>query len=224
MSDFRTVRIFFSKTGRAKYISHLDTVRTVTRAVRRCGMPIWYTEGFNPRPYLDFPRALPLGAEGLNEPLDVRITDNTPYDKIKEMLSGEMPEGFAIVSVAAPYMKPKEISFASYEIIYDKNEINREKLTGAVESGELKTEKIGKIQGRKVIKTVDISSYITEDSHKIIEDGDFVRLDITLPCSPDANINIIHVAKAIDECLKTDIVPENVRRVRLYDMNMSVFR
>lgn len=224
MSDFRTVRIFFSKTGRAKYISHLDTVRTVTRAVRRCGMPIWYTEGFNPRPYLDFPRALPLGAEGLNEPLDVRITDNTPYDKIKEMLSGEMPEGFAIVSVAVPYMKPKEISFASYEIIYDKNEINREKLTGAVESGELKTEKIGKIQGRKVIKTVDISSYITEDSHKIIEDGDFVRLDITLPCSPDTNINIIHVAKAIDEYLKTDIVPENIRRVRLYDMNMSEFR
>ena len=104
MSDFRTVRIFFSKTGRAKYISHLDTVMTVTRAVRRCGMPIWYTEGFNPRPYLDFPRALPLGAEGLNEPLDVRITDNTPYDKIKEMLSGVMPEGFAIVSVAMPYM------------------------------------------------------------------------------------------------------------------------
>ena len=48
------VRIWFRKTGRVKYVSHLDIMRCMTRAVRRAQIPLWYTEGFNPHPYLNF--------------------------------------------------------------------------------------------------------------------------------------------------------------------------
>ena len=48
----RSVRIYFSKTGDAKYISHLDLVRCFNRAVARAGIPIFFTEGFNPGPYM----------------------------------------------------------------------------------------------------------------------------------------------------------------------------
>ncbi|MBQ9964192.1 MAG: DUF2344 domain-containing protein, partial [Clostridia bacterium] len=58
------MRITFSKTGSARYISHLDLNRTMTRAVRRAGLPIWYTEGFNRHPYLTFAAPLSLGYEG----------------------------------------------------------------------------------------------------------------------------------------------------------------
>ena len=59
------VRMFFSKTGRAKYISHLDTMRTFTRAFRRTSLPLWYTQGFNPHLYMTFPLPLALGVESL---------------------------------------------------------------------------------------------------------------------------------------------------------------
>ena len=57
MIDVRTV---FEKKGRAKYISHLDLNRFMMRAFRRSGLPIWYTEGFNPHPYATFALALSL--------------------------------------------------------------------------------------------------------------------------------------------------------------------
>ena len=51
-------RLLFSKTGRAKYISHLDLMRTFQRAFARAGIAIKHTEGFNPHPFVSI--ALPL--------------------------------------------------------------------------------------------------------------------------------------------------------------------
>ena len=71
----KNVRILFSKMGRAKYVSHLDLVRTMTRAVRRADIPLWYTEGFNRHPYLTFAAPLSLGYEGLRESMDIRLEE-----------------------------------------------------------------------------------------------------------------------------------------------------
>ena len=78
VKDFTTVRIFFSKSGRARYISHLDLNRTMTRAVRRAGLPIWYTEGFSRHPYLTFAAPLSLGFEGERETMDLRLAGFPP--------------------------------------------------------------------------------------------------------------------------------------------------
>ena len=51
-------RILFSKTGRARFISHLDLMRTLQRAFFRAGIQIKHTEGFNPHPFVSI--ALPL--------------------------------------------------------------------------------------------------------------------------------------------------------------------
>ena len=48
-------RLTFAKKGRARYISHLDLMRAMQRAIKRAGVPIWYTQGFNPHSYLMFP-------------------------------------------------------------------------------------------------------------------------------------------------------------------------
>ena len=66
----RNVRIRFSKTGRARYISHLDLSRVMQRSLRRAGIPLWYTEGFNRHPYVTFAAPLSLGFEGLQETMD----------------------------------------------------------------------------------------------------------------------------------------------------------
>ena len=51
-------RLLFSKTGRAKYISHLDLMRTFQRAFARAKIQIKHTEGFHPHPFVSI--ALPL--------------------------------------------------------------------------------------------------------------------------------------------------------------------
>ena len=49
-----TVRIWFTKTGEASYISLLDLQRVMGRALKRSGLPVWYTLGFNPHIYMTF--------------------------------------------------------------------------------------------------------------------------------------------------------------------------
>ena len=78
--DKKNVRIFFEKKGRAIYISHLDLMRTMQRALKRSGLPVWFTEGFNPRLYLNFPLALSLGTTGEREPMDIAVVEEIGLD------------------------------------------------------------------------------------------------------------------------------------------------
>ena len=59
------IRLRFSKTDQAKYISHLDTNRVFSRAFARAKIDLWFTEGFNPHPYMSFSLPLSLGVESL---------------------------------------------------------------------------------------------------------------------------------------------------------------
>ncbi len=106
----KTVRIVFSKTGRARFISHLDLVRTMTRVMRRAGIPLWYTEGFNRHPYLTFAAPLSLGFEGLRETMDLRLQEDMAYDELVSRLNAAFPEGFAAVSAAEAICKTAQLT------------------------------------------------------------------------------------------------------------------
>ena len=60
------IRIKFKKTGRLKYISHLDLCRTMQPAMIRAKIPLWYTEGFNPHPKMVFAQPLPQSSKQRN--------------------------------------------------------------------------------------------------------------------------------------------------------------
>ena len=56
-----------------RYISHLDILRTVQRAIKRSRLPIVYSAGFNPTPKMAFASALPVGITSESEYLDIAI-------------------------------------------------------------------------------------------------------------------------------------------------------
>ena len=112
------IRIKFSKTGNAKYISHLDLNRFFQRAFKRSGLPIWITEGFNPHIYLHFLLPLSLGTESITEFVDCKITEEVEYEEIKERLNNVLPQGFSVLSVSAPIEKADKITFCKYEISF----------------------------------------------------------------------------------------------------------
>ena len=114
--QFNEVRIFFTKTGMAKYISHLDLMRCMTRALRRAQIPLWYTEGYNPHLFMTFARPLPLGVESLCESMDIRLVGEMTFREMKTRLSDALPRDITVVRVAKPVHKPTEIAFADYEM------------------------------------------------------------------------------------------------------------
>ncbi|MDD6728667.1 MAG: TIGR03936 family radical SAM-associated protein, partial [Eubacteriales bacterium] len=107
----REVRLRFSKTGRLKYISHLDINRAMSRALCRAKIPLWYTEGFNPHPYMSFSLPLSLGVESLCESVDLRITGDISNKEIKDRLNFVLPVGLRIVDVYDNFRDCSEIAF-----------------------------------------------------------------------------------------------------------------
>jgi len=113
---FIDVRIFFSKTGNLKYISHLDLYRTMGRVIKRSKLPVWITEGFNPHIYMTFALPLALGIEGVNESVDLRLLENIEFSRVAEQLNAVMPSGLNVIRAAAPVRKADDIERAEYEL------------------------------------------------------------------------------------------------------------
>jgi radical SAM-linked protein len=90
-------RLTFSKTGYARYLSHLELSRVFIRAIRRAGLKIAFSEGYHPMPKLSFPSALPVGTESVHETVDLELYENTEAHLLKKELNLQLPEGIWIV-------------------------------------------------------------------------------------------------------------------------------
>jgi len=86
----------FSKTGLMKYISHLDLMRLLTRAMRRADFPLKFTEGFSPHPKLSIKRALKLGLESEFEEASILLKEDIEPENFINKLQKQLPEGIKI--------------------------------------------------------------------------------------------------------------------------------
>lgn len=109
-------RVFFSKRGRAKYTSHLDTVRTLARAFRRSNLPVWYTQGFNPHIYMTFALPIALGYESDCESVDIRLTEPMGFAEVTKRINTALPPGFNAIKTQTPMQDPQAIAWADYNI------------------------------------------------------------------------------------------------------------
>lgn len=113
------IRIFFTKTGEAAYISHLDLQRVMARALRISGMPVWYSQGFNPHIYMSFALPLPLGQQSLCECVDVKSEAEVEQCKAHmAALDAALPRGIGVTGIAAPKFAAGEIERAEYEFAF----------------------------------------------------------------------------------------------------------
>lgn len=110
------IRIFYSKTGRAKYISHLDLTRCMQRSLKRAGIPVWYTQGFNPHMYMTFALPLALGYESVCEAMDLRLTRPMETSALIEAMNRALPPDIRVYRVGKQVQKPQVIENADYEL------------------------------------------------------------------------------------------------------------
>ncbi len=115
MQDYR---ITFSKTGSLSFISHLDFNHSFIRILKRAGLPLRYSEGFNPRPKIVFGLPLSVGMEGLNELVDISLTEDLSNEEVEKRLKDAMPPDITVKSVETPLIKLKYIELADYEVFF----------------------------------------------------------------------------------------------------------
>lgn len=181
------LRARFEKSGRAVYISHLDLMRTMQRAFKRSKIPVWYTEGFNPHIYLNFPLALSLGVVGRSEFMDFAVTETADFDELRDSLNGEMSEGLRILEIFEPLYENKDVGFADYRIDFYSDEGSAETLSllnKMLAEDKIEVDKRSKSKG--MVKT-DIKPHINVAETEL-HDG-FLSVFVRLPAGLKMNIN-----------------------------------
>ncbi|RUM89573.1 MAG: TIGR03960 family B12-binding radical SAM protein, partial [Thermovibrio sp.] len=92
----RKVALVFEKRGFAKYLSLLDLTRAFTRTFRKFGVPLRYSQGFNPHPKINILLGLPVGVEGLGEVVELELSDeNYDFDALLELSKDFLPKGLS---------------------------------------------------------------------------------------------------------------------------------
>lgn len=109
-------RLEFSKLGRARFLSHLDTMRVFQRALTRANIPVMYSQGFNPHMKMSIAFPLPLGVESLCEIIDLRL--ECPVSGIIDKLNATLPEGI-IVNKTLPLFDINSITHINYSISFN---------------------------------------------------------------------------------------------------------
>lgn len=208
----KNVRLFYKKKGRMKFISHLDMNRFFTRILRKSNLPIWYTEGFNPHPYITFAAPLSLGFESEYEIMDFRLTDDDfSLEKAAEILKTVVPEYIEIISLKEPVMKAGKIGFARYELTFENKE-TAEKFYDFISSDSVIVSKKTKKGDVKVIEVAD-------KIQDTIKNGE--KISLVLP-SGNENINPSVIVLAFNEKEGKDYYVSYLRTA-LYNEQKSLF-
>ena len=108
--------VCFEKKGIAKYISHLDFQRTISRAIRRARLPLSYSQGFNPHPKLSFAAPLPVGSSSECEMFEAELEFEVNENIFLEKLNNALPSCIRIKRVKADSLKNNPVNAALYYI------------------------------------------------------------------------------------------------------------
>ena len=200
------VRLWFQKCGDARYISHLDLSRCMQRALKRSGLPIWYTEGFNPHAYVTFALPLSLGQESCCEIMDFRLSQERPMEEVLVALSRVMPPNLPAVRCAPPVKKPREISASAYEVILPERCEYLERATEFLHRPSVTVMKKTKNRGEKEL---DLAPYLATAECRT--QGRDLALDLLLPAGSENTINPSLVVGAMEREWGVDIVGRIVR-------------
>ncbi|MEE9911697.1 MAG: TIGR03960 family B12-binding radical SAM protein [Deltaproteobacteria bacterium] len=136
----KTYRLSFTKTGRARFLSHLELAMALTRALRRSSLALAYSAGFHPHPKISFATATSVGMASLEEYLDVNAAEY-PGDlsHLKNEINAALPEGMEITDIKLLSYIAKELARALYGFSYDlvlPPETDEEKLKNIADSIE----------------------------------------------------------------------------------------
>ena len=161
------IRLFFTKLNRAKYISHLDMNRCMSRALKRSGLPVWYTGGFNPHMYLTFPLPLSLGCESDYECVDLKMTQQVDLAEAAEKVNACLPPDIQVFRAGEQKMDQKEIAWADYDVVFEGGQEIQEQLTNFFGQDEIKVIK----RTKKGEKEIDLKPCFHVENMELIENG-----------------------------------------------------
>ena len=153
-------RIQIEKQGALSYLSHLDYVEALQRALRRSGLPAAYSLGFNPHMKVAFGAALAVGVTSEGEWADIELTQCIDVDEFTNQLNRSLPVGMKIKDALIYEEKPKAISnmieWASYIAEWNASEDQLSRLEVILDQLKKEEEILIEVVSPKKTKIMDL--------------------------------------------------------------------
>lgn len=92
------MRLRFERRGIVRFVSHLEQIEMLRRAVRRAGLPLAYTGGFSPKPKVSFGPAVSVGHESDSEFLEVELVRRVEPAEVLLRVNGALPPGYHLAA------------------------------------------------------------------------------------------------------------------------------
>lgn len=201
------LRIKFNKIGDAKYISHLDLLRTFNRMIMRSDLKPQYSQGYNPHILMSFLQPSSVGMATKSDCLDITLEGEYDLNKVLLNLKEVAPRGIEITSVEenTDKLKFNTLSSALYSVLIDTN-ATKDDIINFLRLDEILVDK----KTKKGIKEVDIKPLLLSYE---VKDG--IELILHLKAGSTENLNPSLLLKAMEKYID-NIYINNVRITREY--------
>lgn len=208
------LRFCFEKNGPAAYISHLDLMKALQRSFVRAGIPVKYSQGFNPHIEMSIVVPLSTGYETRCDLCDLDLMVDELPENFVESLNAVMPWGMKVL-YAGPADRPvREIACCAYEIVLPAGDTAAMK---ALFEQPVLLEKRSK-RGRK---EVDLRDYIKQLDFAAEGDKTLCRCVLT---AGNDSLNPMYLTQALKNAglVDTEAVAKYVR-TGILDENLQIF-
>jgi len=203
--------VVYSKENEGIYISHLDFLRTIGRSLRRAGLPVKYSEGFNPHVCLSFASPLSVGISSGCEMFTAELTEDVAPEEFKERLNGALPKSIRAIKVTEGEAQFSKIAYADYEIITE-GELTPGQIEAFLSLDEILMDK----KTKKGIKETDIKMDIFSIS------GNNKVYRATLKTGNQGNLKPMLLVDAIKKYISPEIGFCTYRRLCFKDENQNI--
>lgn len=217
------IRVRYSKTGKAKYISHLDLMETMKRAFIRAGVALKYSEGFNPHAHISVALPLSVGMDSICELMDVSLAGGSINCEVNKFL----PEGLEIQKAYRPWRKFSDIKWVETEcrlVFADRPaEETINKLTELFSAKNLFITK----KTKRGISTIDIAPHICDAAvSRDKEDAACIQVNMNISAQNPtvSSKDIISIIESENDNIITQISGVLMKRIDIYDVNMVLFK
>lgn len=191
-------RIKFSKSGSLIFVSHLDFAHSFTRALKRAGLPLKYSEGFSPHPKQVFALPLSVGMAGENELCDITLTEDFSHEEVKTRLQKAFTNDIVIKDVTTPDIKMGKVRSAKYTLVFEKLSDSDDKIKEMLVDppSVTKTTKSGNEKELNIKNLIYDFDVLSNDTHTAIglelasSGENYLSPDLVLVSLRNAGLNI----------------------------------
>ncbi|MGB9809649.1 MAG: TIGR03936 family radical SAM-associated protein [Caldanaerobacter sp.] len=197
----KRLRCKYTKGEEVKFISHLDLLRVIQRALRRADIKVALTQGFNPHPRISFGPALIVGATTEGDYMDIDLEEDISPEEFKRKMNEVLPAGIKITEVFEVDIKDslssriKEADYLLEVFLKKQMEDLGEAVKRFLTQDAIEIEKDTK-KGKKLI---DLKSYL-EEFYLIDTNKEKAKFYVKMKLGEGAP-NPLHLLKAFDEYL-----------------------